>query len=414
MANVVTHAPNAFAPYAFALFALLFGVNAPIPLFESFRQQLSLDPEQLALFYSIYCGVVIAILPIIGTLSDHVGRRYCVMGGLAIATVASAILGTAQSFDQLLAGRILQGVAIAIVSAPAAAAMAELTKPRTAAIATTLAMALGGSLGPFFSGMLAEMIDRLWIFSFDSLLSCIAIIVMWGALDPRMIKTTKKPENSILRSLHRPFWTACWGVIIAFGVQTTFFTMSGSRLSILAADAPYLIAGGSMGLFMGCSGIGQWVGRKAKHTQAIGTILLVTGASLFFLGPSWISFALLSGMLSGFGHGFAYIGCLQQINESAPSRGRGTYTGLFYGAVYIGGGLPVLGVGMLIKTYGLETASALFCAILAICTVILLLMLWWPKKCVETPIPGELHTKSTDETTVMLCTHLSNQSIPPR
>ena len=56
----------ALRAYALCIFAMVFCVNAPAPLFELFRRANGLSPSELSMLYSVYAGVVIVTLPFLG------------------------------------------------------------------------------------------------------------------------------------------------------------------------------------------------------------------------------------------------------------------------------------------------------------------------------------------------------------
>jgi MFS family permease len=98
-----------------------------------------------------------------GWLSDRVGRRPLVIGGLLLMAPATALLGFATSLLQLSGYRLLQGVASAAIAAPGFALAADLAtaggEGRQMSI-VTLGFGLGLATGPLLAGLLA-------VFSFE-------------------------------------------------------------------------------------------------------------------------------------------------------------------------------------------------------------------------------------------------------
>jgi MFS family permease len=148
-----------FRTYVLCIFTMVFCVNDPAPLFELFRRAGELSPSELSMLYAVYAGVVIVTLPFFGRASDRLGRRSLVVLGLSFIMIGSLVLAVAGSFASLVGGRLLQGLGIAAMSAPAASALAELAgAQRQAAAASIIAVALavGGASAPLFSGVAAE------------------------------------------------------------------------------------------------------------------------------------------------------------------------------------------------------------------------------------------------------------------
>jgi MFS family permease len=94
----------------------------------------------------------------LGSLSDRIGRKPLVLAGLVLMAPATAILGLAASNAQLVAFRLLQGLASAAIAAPAFAMAMELSREggegRQLSI-VTMGFGLGIATGPLLAGLLA-------------------------------------------------------------------------------------------------------------------------------------------------------------------------------------------------------------------------------------------------------------------
>jgi len=359
---------RSFRAYGLGLFAMVFCVNAPASLFELFRRRMELGLDHLALLYSVYSGVIIVLLPVAGRVSDRLGRRASVSAGLALVAAGCVTIAACDSFAGLLVGRLMQGVAVAAMSAPTAAALAELAPAGSpvGALAATLAMAFGGALGPLFSGVVAELSSAPQMISMCSA-AALAALAAAGvcAVAAPPIRHSVASTTAAGGARHgAPFWQACGAVILAFGVQSTFFVVSGPRFAAFMASHVFLATGVAMAVFMSASGVGMVIGRRVPATSsvAMGVALLPVGTCAFFALVASAPFVAVLGtvLLAGAGHGLAYVGALRRINETAPNDRRGAYTSLFYVALYVGGGGPVLAIGALARQIGLPAASAAF------------------------------------------------------
>lgn len=138
---------------------LIAGVNLASPLYHVYSQRFSFSPLVLTAIFSTYAVVLVPALVLFGRLSDRFGRRPVLASGLGTACVGLILFAFAGSEAWLFAARAVQGLAVAMVSGPATAALVELDPDenrRRAALGAGLAQTLGSAFGPICAGLLAE------------------------------------------------------------------------------------------------------------------------------------------------------------------------------------------------------------------------------------------------------------------
>jgi EmrB/QacA subfamily drug resistance transporter len=122
------------------------------------------DVEAVIIGYLVSLAVFI---PASGWLGDRFGGKRIVLLALAIFTGASALCGTAQSLDQLVAFRVLQGAGGGLLT-PVGMAMLYRTFPPRERVAVSrilmFATILGPASGPILGGFLIE--ERSWRWAF--------------------------------------------------------------------------------------------------------------------------------------------------------------------------------------------------------------------------------------------------------
>ena len=94
----------------------------------------------------------------LGRWSDQIGRKPLIIGGLLLMAPATVILGYVGSTLQLIAARVIQGVASAGIAAPAFAVAADLAQKGGEGQQMsfiTVGFGLGIGLGPLMAGLLA-------------------------------------------------------------------------------------------------------------------------------------------------------------------------------------------------------------------------------------------------------------------
>jgi MFS family permease len=148
-----------FVVVATALFVLLLDGNLPTPLYAVYRERFGFSGTELTLIFAIYAVALIPSLLVFGQLSDRVGRRRVIAGGLCVAAVGLALLALAQSTTWLFVARAVQGLALGTTVGTAAAALVELEPGgdhTRAALAAVLGQSGGSAAGPLLAGALAQ------------------------------------------------------------------------------------------------------------------------------------------------------------------------------------------------------------------------------------------------------------------
>lgn len=124
-------------------------------------------PALIGLALGVY-GLTQAILQIpLGWLSDHIGRKTVILGGLALFAAGSVIAAMSQSIEGIILGRALQGAGA--IAGTVLALLADLTRPeqRTKAMAVVgvsigMSFAIALVLGPAVASV-AGLVGVFWL-----------------------------------------------------------------------------------------------------------------------------------------------------------------------------------------------------------------------------------------------------------
>jgi DHA1 family tetracycline resistance protein-like MFS transporter len=134
----------------------LIGFGMILPFLTFYAQEFHATPLQIGLLFSSYSLTQLLCAPLLGRLSDRVGRRPVLLGSIAGSAISYVVFAFAPNYAVLLLARSLSGVAAANY-AIAQAYMADVSTPQERSKAMGLvgaAFGLGFVLGPALGFML--------------------------------------------------------------------------------------------------------------------------------------------------------------------------------------------------------------------------------------------------------------------
>lgn len=185
----------------FTVFLDLLGFGMIIPILPLHARELHATVPQVGWLLSIYSLMQLVCAPLLGRLSDRVGRRPVLL--LSIFGSAASQLGYAlsPSFLWLLLSRALAGACGANVSA-AQAYVADVTDGQSRAGAMGLlgaALGLGFVLGPFVGGELARIEPRLPFFVASALSGLNWVLALLLVREP--VRHERRARGSLSRAV---------------------------------------------------------------------------------------------------------------------------------------------------------------------------------------------------------------------
>src|SRR5258708_5897577 len=147
--------------FATVFFDLL-GFGIVIPFLPMYAERLGIGAGAIGLLLSAYSITQFIFAPLLGRLSDRIGRRPIIMLGLLGSSLSYLIYGFTDSFAGLLISRAVHGACAATIST-AQAYIADTTEESKRAQAMGMigaAFGLGFVLGPAVGGLPDHLRDR--------------------------------------------------------------------------------------------------------------------------------------------------------------------------------------------------------------------------------------------------------------
>jgi EmrB/QacA subfamily drug resistance transporter len=228
------------AAVSFGLFMIMLDntvVNVALP---AIQRDLEADLSQLQWVVTGYALTFAALMLIGGKVADAYGRRLIFVVGIAIFTSASLWCGLADSGDELIAARVLQGVGAALMN-PATLSIIAATFPphqRGTAIGIWAGVsALALAIGPLVGGLITEHLHWSWIFYLNVPVGIVAIAASFLFIDETRDRTHERLDLPGLATSGVGLFALTYGLIEAntYGWTSTRILGSFAVAAVMVA-----------------------------------------------------------------------------------------------------------------------------------------------------------------------------------
>ena len=188
----------------FCEFLICLGMSLIFPVEPFIKNEYHLTAFDMGVMSSLFAFVQFIASPIVGRISDKVGRKPMLVWGLLIFAIAEFVFALAQHLWLFDLSRAVDGLSAAMFVPTSMALAADITseKDRAKVIGWLSAAFSGGLiLGPGLGGMLAH-VNYKFPFWVAGILGLISTVVAWRFLphdeDELFKSETKNPENELL------------------------------------------------------------------------------------------------------------------------------------------------------------------------------------------------------------------------
>jgi multidrug resistance protein len=369
----------AVALVTFATFTDIVAYSIAIPVLPDLSRKLGASPTMIGLLFASFGVTLLTVSMPMGAVSDRIGRKAPMAGGLLALAAASLLFAFADSLPWLFAARLVQGGADAVTWVVGFALIADLYDSNERGRVTGIVM-MGTScavmIGPTLGGWLYELGGMRTPFVVVAVLAAIAtVLFLWYDAPPQHAEGDIVPIGLVLRV---PAIAACALVVIAIsGTISMLEPVLSLHLNTLGVNP------GRIGLIYGVAAVitttmHPVVGRLAdrwgsRRMTMLG--LVMSACALPLLGQAWsYRSALALYVLAAAAGAFIITPSLTYMGEATSEAGVRSF-GVAYGLYNLawGAGLlagPALG-GFLFERIGFRHILLVWAPSLALVTIVL-------------------------------------------
>ena len=268
----------------------LVGFGIVVPILGRYAERFGATGLQVGLLFASFSLAQLVFAPILGRLSDRVGRKPVIMLSLLGTAVGSFVTGAAGALWVLFVGRIIDGASGASV-AVAQGAVTDVASPEERPRLLGLlgaAFGVGFVVGPALGGLASLGGEHVPFFVAGSL-ALVNAAVAWFRLPETRPSTSREAAPAGDRQPVRLWGLAVVGFIgiVAFsGFESTFSLLAGDRFDLTEAGVAAVFVGVGLLLVLAQVVMIKAVNDRIGTEGSVRAGLVLNGAGLLLLSYS--------------------------------------------------------------------------------------------------------------------------------
>src|ERR1700761_2824644 len=364
---------GSFVAMAAAFAAFFIAAGAPTPLLPIYEANWKFPASMVTVAFGVYAIALLLTLLIIGSLSDHIGRRPLLIGALALELVSMLVFLVSPSISWIIAARVIQGVAPAAATSSFSAAILELApdkRKRLAGVIAGLAPAAGIGVGALFSGVIAQFSSHAAVTVWIILAAVMLIALVFAIFTPETATrepgaiASLRPQVSVPPAACSVFAVTLPSLIAAWLVSALFLGLMPTILHLKFGIGCPAISGLAAFAEQGTGGAAAVARSKMRPQRLVfaGGLSIVIGIVLFIASITATSLPLLwaGAVVGGAGLGGAFTGTIRRLVALVAAQERAGLFSAIYLVSYITFGVPVIVAGLFLSTIGVTAIALIF------------------------------------------------------
>lgn len=353
--------------------------SAATPLYRLYQQSMHLTPLMITVVFAVYAISLLAALLTVGGLSDHVGRRPVILGGLLLNAAAMIVFAHAGTVGELILARAVQGLCVGTATTAFGAAILD-TNRNQGPLLNSITAFIGLMLGALGAATLVAFAPDPLHLVYEVLLGitvAMIILLRWmpetvsrapgalASLRPQFVVPLQS-RAALIRLTPASIATWALGGFHMSLMPTVVATAMGAGSSWIAGGvlpALLLTATAAVALFR------HW---RARRLIVFGTGALSVGVAVSLLGIQQRDLGTLFAgtMIAGVGFGTSFSGAMRALLPTAEPHQRAGLLSTFYVLSYLAFSLPAVAAGLAVPTLGLSTVAYVYGAVVIVLAAI--------------------------------------------
>ena len=365
-----TGSPAGFRITLAGMAVMMAGASAPSPFYPMLQLQIGFSAATLTGIFAVYTVALLASLLVMGSLSDHVGRRPVISVGFALMALSLLLFWQAGDVSGLIVARVLQGVAAGLLLSALSAAVVDLEpkdRPGSASVWNSVIPLGGLAVGALAAGILMDVTEMAEADVFGTLV--VAYVLFAAAIwlipetAPRHegVWASLKPRIGVPATAAKAFWRSAPAVVAGWATGGLYLSLGAPIVRHVFGAEAHVTQASVIVLLCAAGAAACYMARRHSSRQVTlyGTSALSVGTALTLAAIAWQSLPayLVALVIAGTGFGTCFYGVLRSIVPVVRPDERGELFAALFTLSYLAFGIPTLLAGMAVGIFGLTSTT---------------------------------------------------------
>lgn len=338
----------------------------PTPLYQHYDQMWHGTALTTTEAFGVYAAAVLAGLLVLGDAAAHVGRRPVLFAAIGLQALALLLFATADSFEPLFVGRVLQGIAAGAALGTLGAAMIE-THREHGTVASSAAPAAGTGIGALAAGITVSYLP--WpthliyvVIIAVFVLQAIGVVALVEPTPTRRgLVASLRPRVAVPAAARSAFAVAAPTAFAVWALAGLYGSLGPALLRAMSPHSSDVLGGFILFELATVAAVTTIVlraydGRGQMVAGLATTIVGVAGLAAAIATRSVLGF-LIATVVAGIGFGSALQGAIRTTVAPAETHERAGLLAAIYLVSYAGLGVPAVAAGFAVS-HGTDLTTA--------------------------------------------------------